>query len=58
MDSFAFEVTDGYNSVYRTFRISISDVDNKLPVVTVNKIRCKEGAGKIITPFEVRGEFE
>ena len=58
MDSFSFEVTDGYNSVYRTFRISIADVNNKLPIVTTNKIRCKEGAKKIITPFEIRGDLK
>jgi len=55
MDSFEFEVTDGFNPVYRTFRISISDVDNKKPVVTMTTLRLKEGAAKLITPFELKG---
>ena len=55
MDSFMFEVTDGFNPVYRTFRIAISDVDNKIPIVTIGTIQMKEGAVKIITPFELKG---
>ena len=55
MDSFEFEVTDGFNPVYRTFRISISDVDNKKPVVTMATVRLKEGASKLISPFELKG---
>lgn len=57
MDSFEFEVTDGYNPVYRTFRISISDVDNKKPVVTISKMQVKEGSRKLITPFELKGKI-
>nr|XP_039265536.1 FRAS1-related extracellular matrix protein 2-like [Styela clava] len=56
MDSFEFEVTDGFNPVYRTFRISISDVDNKKPVVTISTLRLKEGSTKLITPFEMKVE--
>ena len=55
MDSFEFEVTDGFNPVYRTFRISISDVDNKKPVVVMTTLRLKEGTAKLITPFELKG---
>ena len=54
MDSFQFQVTDGYNTVVRTFRISLSEVDNKLPAVTYSSLRLKEGANKLITPFELR----
>lgn len=57
MDSFEFEVTDGFNPVYRTFRISISDVDNKKPVVSKSRIQLKEGTSKLITPFELKGIF-
>uniref|UniRef100_A0A3B4BHL2 FRAS1-related extracellular matrix protein N-terminal domain-containing protein n=1 Tax=Periophthalmus magnuspinnatus TaxID=409849 RepID=A0A3B4BHL2_9GOBI len=53
MDSFEFEVTDGYNPVFRTFRISVTDVDNKKPVVTVHGLVVTEGANKLITPFEL-----
>lgn len=57
MDSFEFEVTDGFNPVYRSFRISISDVDNKKPVVTMSTLRLKEGDSKLITPFELKGNL-
>ncbi|XP_053297980.1 FRAS1-related extracellular matrix protein 2 [Pleuronectes platessa] len=56
MDSFEFEVTDGYNPIFRTFRISIVDVDNKKPVVTVNSLFVTEGQVKLITPFELTAE--
>ncbi|KAI3354096.1 hypothetical protein L3Q82_018646 [Scortum barcoo] len=56
MDSFEFEVTDGYNPVFRTFRISISDVDNKKPVVTIHGLVVTEGENKLITPFELTVE--
>uniref|UniRef100_H2YPT4 Calx-beta domain-containing protein n=1 Tax=Ciona savignyi TaxID=51511 RepID=H2YPT4_CIOSA len=56
MDSFEFQVTDGFNPVYRTFRVSIADVDNKKPVVTIKGLRVKEGATKLITPFELKVE--
>ncbi|KAM7374500.1 hypothetical protein PAMP_007153 [Pampus punctatissimus] len=56
MDSFEFEVTDGYNPIFRTFRISIVDVDNKKPVVTVNGLIVTEGHNKLITPFELTAE--
>ncbi|XP_040029913.2 FRAS1-related extracellular matrix protein 2b [Gasterosteus aculeatus] len=56
MDSFEFEVTDGYNPVFRTFRISITGVDNKKPVVTVHDLVVIEGENKLITPFELTVE--
>ncbi|XP_060050888.1 FRAS1-related extracellular matrix protein 2 isoform X2 [Erinaceus europaeus] len=56
MDSFEFQVTDGRNPVFRTFRISISDVDNKKPVVTIHKLVVSEGENKLITPFELTVE--
>ncbi|XP_078078434.1 FRAS1-related extracellular matrix protein 2-like isoform X2 [Mustelus asterias] len=56
MDSFEFEVTDGYNPVFRTFRISISDVDNKKPVLTFHDLVVNEGEVKLITPFELTVE--
>uniref|UniRef100_A0A8C3BA83 FRAS1 related extracellular matrix 2 n=1 Tax=Cairina moschata TaxID=8855 RepID=A0A8C3BA83_CAIMO len=56
MDSFEFEVTDGYNPVFRTFRISITDVDNKKPVVTIHNLVVNENEYKLITPFELTVE--
>ncbi|KAL8607296.1 hypothetical protein ACOMHN_047627 [Nucella lapillus] len=56
MDSFEFEVTDGFNPVARTFRISLSDVDNRKPVLMFQPLRLKEGDLKLITPFELKAE--
>ena len=56
MDSFEFEVTDGFNPVTRTFRISLSDVDNRKPVLMFQDIKLKEGDNKLITPFELKAE--
>ncbi|KAM8843174.1 FRAS1-related extracellular matrix protein 3 [Synchiropus picturatus] len=56
MDSFEFEVTDGYNPVFRTFRVSITDVDNKKPVLTISRLVVEEGETKLITPFELSAE--
>lgn len=56
MDSFEFEVTDGFNPVFRTFRVSITDVDNKKPVLSVNQLVVDEGKSKLITPFELSVE--
>ncbi|KAI1883643.1 hypothetical protein AGOR_G00233680 [Albula goreensis] len=56
MDSFEFEVTDGYNPVFRTFRVSITDVDNKKPVLTIHNLVLGEGESKLITPFELTVE--
>ncbi|XP_028833637.1 FRAS1-related extracellular matrix protein 3 isoform X2 [Denticeps clupeoides] len=56
MDSFEFEVTDGYNPVFRTFRVSITDVDNKKPILTIHKLVVGEGEIKLITPFELTVE--
>ncbi|KAJ8269596.1 hypothetical protein COCON_G00122030 [Conger conger] len=56
MDSFEFEVTDGYNPVFRTFRVSITDVDNKKPVLTIHNMVLGEGEVRLITPFELTVE--
>lgn len=36
--SLLFQITDGRNVVYRTFRVSITDVDNKKPVLTIHRL--------------------
>ncbi|KAM7291474.1 FRAS1-related extracellular matrix protein 2-like, partial [Ixodes scapularis] len=56
LDSFEFEVSDGRNSVFRTFRISITDVDNKKPVLFIYRLRLREGTERLITPFELRAD--
>ncbi|PKU33607.1 fras1-related extracellular matrix protein 3 [Limosa lapponica baueri] len=53
MDSFEFEVTDGHNPVFRTFRVSITDVDNKKPILTIGDLVVEEGETRLITPFEL-----
>ncbi|XP_043424070.1 FRAS1-related extracellular matrix protein 3 [Prionailurus bengalensis] len=56
MDSFEFQVTDGHNPVFRTFRIYIIDVDDKKPILTIHKLMLQEGESKQITPFELTAE--
>ncbi|XP_064861131.1 LOW QUALITY PROTEIN: FRAS1-related extracellular matrix protein 2a [Oncorhynchus nerka] len=56
MDSFEFEVTDGYNPVFRTFRVAIVEVDNKKPVLTFHRLVVTEGQSKLLTPFELTAE--
>lgn len=54
LDSFEFELTDGFNPVYRTFRIALTNVDNKNPVLMYTVLRLEEGTSQIITPFELK----
>ena len=56
VDNFEFEVTDGQNKVFRTFRIQIDSVDNKLPVLQTSVIFTGQGQEKIITPFELNSK--
>lgn len=56
VDNFEFEVTDGQNKVFRTFRIQIDSVDNKLPVLQTSVISTGQGQEKIITPFELNSK--
>ena len=53
MDAFEFSVTDGTNTVYRTFRVNILPIDNKLPIVQVTGITLNEGTEKLISPYEL-----
>ncbi|KAG1699840.1 FRAS1-related extracellular matrix protein 2 [Nymphon striatum] len=57
-DRFDFEVTDGFNSVYRTFRVTITGVDNKKPVVFKADLPVNEGESAYVTPFELKIEDE
>ncbi|XP_057584180.1 FRAS1-related extracellular matrix protein 3 [Hippopotamus amphibius kiboko] len=58
MDSFEFQVTDGHNPVFRTFRIFVTDVDDKIPIMTIHKLILQEGESRRITPFELTAEDE
>ena len=53
VDKFQFEVTDGRNIVVRTFRITLTPVNNKKPFLMLGEIKLKEGSSKLITPFEL-----
>lgn len=55
-DNFEFSVSDGVNKVHRTFRITLTDVDNKKPVLHIHVLPALEGKNTIITPFELRAE--
>ena len=55
-DSFDFEVSDGTNSVVRTFLVTLLDIDNKKPVLISTKLVVNEGENVLITPFELRAE--
>lgn len=56
IDNFEFSVSDGVNKIHRTFRITLTDVDNKKPVLHINILPALEGKNTIITPFELRAE--
>lgn len=56
IDNFEFSVSDGINKIHRTFRITLTDVDNKKPILHINVIPALEGKNTIITPFELRAE--
>ncbi|XP_006887105.1 PREDICTED: FRAS1-related extracellular matrix protein 3 [Elephantulus edwardii] len=55
MDSFQCHVTDGHNTVFKTFRIFITDLDNK-PLLTIRKLVLQKGNSKLITPSELTAE--
>lgn len=55
-DNFEFSVSDGVNKVHRTFRITLTDVDNKKPILHIHVLPALEGKNTIITPFELRAE--
>ncbi|XP_072552171.1 FRAS1-related extracellular matrix protein 2-like [Salminus brasiliensis] len=56
LDSFEFQVSDGWNVVFRTFRVSITDVDNKLPVLSIHALVLGQGKERLLTPFELSVE--
>ncbi|XP_013419183.1 extracellular matrix protein FRAS1-like, partial [Lingula anatina] len=54
MDSFTFSVTDGTNDVTQTFYLTITPVDDSLPVVSVHGLKVQEGVRKVITEFDLK----
>lgn len=53
IDNFEFEVNDGRNKVFRTFRIKLSSNNNKIPVVRKKVVKVNQGQKTVITPFEL-----
>ncbi|KAM6220983.1 LOW QUALITY PROTEIN: FRAS1-related extracellular matrix protein 3 [Rhynchocyon petersi] len=56
MDSFQSSVIDGHNTVFKSFRIFITDLDNKKPFLTIHELVLQKGHSKLITPFELTAE--
>lgn len=46
-------MTDGYNPVFRTFRVSMIDLDNTKPILTISDLVAEERETRLITPFEL-----
>ena len=54
-DSFDFTVSDGSNYIHRTFKVTIINVNNKIPHIEIlSDIRCNEGESFTITPYEIK----
>ncbi|KAL5018410.1 hypothetical protein ScPMuIL_004132 [Solemya velum] len=53
-DRFTFMVTDGTNEITQAFYISITPVDDSIPVVQNNGLRVQEGVRKLITEFDLK----
>ncbi|XP_057287145.1 extracellular matrix organizing protein FRAS1 [Pezoporus wallicus] len=53
-DAFTFSVSDGTNEVSQTFDITISPVDDSLPIVQSLGMTVQEGLRKTITEFELK----
>ncbi|XP_013794564.2 extracellular matrix protein FRAS1-like [Limulus polyphemus] len=54
IDSFTFTVSDGVNNATHTFHITITPIDDTLPLVTASGLRVQEGVRKLITEFELK----
>lgn len=55
-DQFTFKVSDGVNEVAQTFYITITPVDDSLPMVQILGMRVQEGVRKTITEFELKAK--
>ncbi|KAK3090989.1 hypothetical protein FSP39_016284, partial [Pinctada imbricata] len=54
MDSFKFTVTDGSNEVAHKFFITVTPVDDEIPIVINNGLNVQEGVRKFITEFDLK----
>ncbi|XP_002745365.4 FRAS1-related extracellular matrix protein 3 isoform X1 [Callithrix jacchus] len=58
MDSFEFQVISKHYPVFRTFRVFITDVDNKKPILIIHRLTLQEEDSQLITPLELTVEDE
>ncbi|PNI29410.1 FREM3 isoform 1 [Pan troglodytes] len=56
MDSFEFQVIGELYPVFRTFRIFITDVDNKKPILTIHRLTLQKEDSQLITLLELTVE--
>ena len=54
VDSFEMEVYNGVKKVTQTYRIALTSIDNKMPVVMFSNLRLEEGGNKVITSRELK----
>ncbi|KAH3869870.1 hypothetical protein DPMN_033043, partial [Dreissena polymorpha] len=53
-DRFTYSVTDGNNHVTGTFHVTLTPVDDSIPMVTVGVLRVQQGVRKLICEFDLR----
>ncbi|XP_053453708.1 FRAS1-related extracellular matrix protein 3 [Nycticebus coucang] len=56
VDSFELQMSAEHNPMIRTFRIVITDVDQKKPTLVIHKLTMQKGDKRLITPLELTVE--
>lgn len=57
-DRFIVSVTDGINEVTATFRITITPVDDSIPLLTIQGLKAQKGVRKLISEFDLKAVDE
>mgnify|MGYP000358512699 CR=1 FL=1 len=55
-DSFTFSVSDGVNDIVKTFHITITPVDDSIPLATIFGLKVQKGVRKLLTEFDLKVE--